>query len=139
MTAKLTPEQAMIYAMITMSAVDRTMSDIELRRIGTMVRELPPFRDFDASSIIDVAKGCQKVVSGPDGLNAVLDLIEASVPSDMRETAYVLAVEVAVSDHELRAEERRFLDLLARRLRIDTLIAAALERGARARHRRMMH
>lgn len=133
----LQPEQAMIYAMITMSAVDSTMSDVELRRIGTMVRELPPFRDFDEDQLIVEAKGCQKVVSAPDGLARVLDLIEASLPDHLRETAYVLAAEVAVSDHKLRPEERRFLDLLAGRLGIGRLVAAALERGAQARHRKI--
>ncbi len=137
MRGPLSPEQALIFAMITMSAVDSTMSDVELRRIGTMVRELPPFRDYDDSRLIEEAKSCQEVVSGDDGLKNVLELIAASLPDHLRETAYVLAVEVAVSDHALRAEERRFLDLLAAHLRIGRLAAAALERGARARHRKI--
>ena len=137
MRGPLSPEQALIYAMITMSAVDSTMSDVELRRIGTMVRELPPFQDYNTDWLVNEAKGCQEVVSADDGLTNVLDLIAASLPDHLRETAYVLACEVAVSDHAIRAEERRFLDLLARHLRIGRLAAAALERGARARHRRV--
>ncbi|MEL6872488.1 MAG: tellurite resistance TerB family protein [Pseudomonadota bacterium] len=135
MDEKLSPEQALIYAMITMSAVDGNMRDTELRRIGTMVQELPPFRAFDSEDLITEAKGCQRVVSGPDGLERVLQLIDDGLPAHLRETAYVLATEVAVSDHAIRAEERRLLDLLARQLRIDALTAAALERGANARHR----
>jgi len=134
MSTQLSPEQAMIYTMITMAGVDRTMSDTELRRIGTMVRELPPFRDFDEEQLIEEAQACGEVMSAPGGLYKVLDLIAASLPAYLRETAYVLACEVAVSDQRLRAEETRFLELLAGRLRLDPLIASALQRGAKARH-----
>ena len=137
MATRLSPEQALIYAMITMSAVDSTMSNTELRRIGTQVRELPPFRDFDETDLIQEATGCQQVVSGPDGLDVVLDMIAEALPVHLRETAYVLCAEVAVADRHMRPEERRFLELLAERLGIDELIAAALQRGAVARHTRV--
>ena len=137
MNAPLTPEQAMIYAMVTMASVDRQVVDTELRRIGTMVRELPPFQEFDENRLVEEAKDCGQVMASPGGLNRVLDVIATSLPRHLRETAYVLACEVAVSDHEVRPEEARFLELLAGRLRIDPLIAAALERGARARHQRL--
>ena len=47
MPETLTPQQALIYAMITTSASDNSMTDAELRRIGWVVKELPAFRDFD--------------------------------------------------------------------------------------------
>jgi tellurite resistance protein len=137
MEADLSPEQALIYTMITMSAVDKSMSDTELRRIGTMVRELPPFRDFEEDLLIAEAQACGRLMSAPGGLNKVLDAIARSLPPHLRETAYVLACEVAVSDHRVEEEEKRFLQLLAGRLGLDPLIASALERGARARHRRI--
>jgi tellurite resistance protein len=43
----LLPQEALIYAMITISAVDRNISDEELQRIGSIVRELPPFEDYN--------------------------------------------------------------------------------------------
>jgi tellurite resistance protein len=135
MPEKLTPQQALIYAMITTSASDNTMTDTELRRIGWIVKELPAFRDFDETRLITEAQACAKVVSGPDGLNAVLDLIAKSLPANLRETAYVLAAEVAVADIKSTPEERRFLQLLANRLGLDTLLVAALTRAAVARHR----
>lgn len=137
MDTALTPEQALIYTMITMSAVDRSMSDTELRRIGTMVKELPPFREFHEELLISEAQACGRLMSAPGGLNKVLDAIARALPEHLRETAYVLACEVAVSDHRVADEEKRFLQLLAGRLGIDPLIAMALERGARARHRRI--
>ena len=37
MTARLSPQEALVYTMITTSAVDRAMTDDELSRIGSGV------------------------------------------------------------------------------------------------------
>ncbi|HUS97761.1 MAG TPA: tellurite resistance TerB family protein [Hyphomicrobiaceae bacterium] len=135
MPDKLTPQQALIYALITTAASDNALNDIEMRRIGWVVKELPAFLDFDETRLIEEAQACAKVVSGPDGLNVVLDLIARSLPDSLRETAYVLAAEVAVADLKSSPEERRYLQLLAQRLKLDQLTVAALTRAAIARHR----
>ncbi|MEZ5844166.1 MAG: tellurite resistance TerB family protein [Hyphomicrobiaceae bacterium] len=135
MTKKLTPPQALIYAMIATSAVDARMSESELQRIGTIIKELPVFVDFDENRLIAEAQACQRVVSGEDGLERVLDLIAGGLTPSLHETAYVLAAEIAAADLKVAVEERRFLQLLAGRLRLDRLVAVALERAAAARHR----
>ncbi len=130
----LKPEQALIYAMITVSAVDRTITDAELHRIGSIVKELPVFRDYDVSWLLDESRECGAILATDDGMRRVLDLVTASLPERLRETAYVLAAEVAASDRRIASEEIRFLDLLGGALSIDKLTCAALERGATARH-----
>lgn len=139
MTTKLTPQQALIYAMITTSASDNTMTDTELARIGWIVKELPAFEGFNEDDLIAEAQACGRVVSGADGLNTVLDMIAEALPEHMRETAYVLAAEIAASDLTSSQEERRFLQLLASRLKLDPLTKAALARAAVARHRRVLN
>jgi hypothetical protein len=49
------------------------------------------------------------------------------------ETAYVLACDVAAADQEVTEKEARMLEMIRHRLKIDRLIAAAIEHGARAR------
>jgi uncharacterized membrane protein YebE (DUF533 family) len=68
----------------------------------------------------------------------VLDVIANTLPDNLRETAYILAAEVAASDLRSRPEERRFLQLLAQHLRLDKLTVAALERAALARHQQVL-
>jgi hypothetical protein len=46
----------------------------------------------------------------------------------------MLALEVAMADARIAVEEVRVLEVLRRTLHLDKLIAAALERGARARY-----
>lgn len=136
MTRSLSPQEALIYAMITTSASDNQMSDSELQRIGTVVKELPAFREFETDRLVEHAQACGLLMSGTNGLDNVLDAIAGSLPDNLKETAYVLACDVAASDETIRVEERRFLELLARRLGLDRLTTAALERAARARHQR---
>jgi uncharacterized membrane protein YebE (DUF533 family) len=136
MTAPLTPPEALIYAMVTTSAVDRRITDDELSRIGSIVKELPPFHDFDRDWLVGEAQDCGKILARPDGLRQVLDIIAEALTERLHETAYVLAAEVAATDLRVKVEEVRFLELLAERLKLDKLVCAALERAARARHQK---
>ncbi len=52
----------------------------------------------------------------------------------LRETAYALACDIAAADQEVPEEEARMLEMIRHRLKIDRLIAAGIERGARARY-----
>lgn len=128
------PENALIYVMVTMSAVDSAMSDSELRTIGDIVKYLPAFRNFDADRLIPVAKECASILQEDGGLDAVFGLVADALPDHLRETGYAVAVEVASADLPVGQEEMRLLQLLRDALDLDKLVAAAIERGARARH-----
>jgi uncharacterized membrane protein YebE (DUF533 family) len=131
------PQEALIYAMVTVAAADRKVSQNELGRINSMVRELPAFRDIEDAWLIREAQDCGKILAKPDGVNKVVRLIVEALPRELRETAYALAAEVAASDLAIKEDERDFLALLARGLELDDLVRAALERTAQARHRRV--
>jgi tellurite resistance protein len=131
----VSPQEALIYAMVTLSAVDKQMTDRELRKIGEVVQTLPVFRGFDFNRLVSVAEACGVITRDEDGLHAVLATIATSLPGRLHETAYALAVEVAAADLHVEQEELRFLELLRDVLDVDALTAAAIERSARARHR----
>jgi tellurite resistance protein len=125
---------ALIYVMVTTSAVDRAMTDAELARIGEIVSNLPIFDDFNKDSLVKTAQDCGEVLSADDGLEHVLVLIRANLPEKLRETAYAVALEVAAADLDVRPEETRFLEMLRDALDLDKLTIAAIERGIRARN-----
>lgn len=137
MSSKLSAPEALIYSMITVSAADRKITNDELARIGSIVRDLPPFSDFNDDWLISTAQDCGKLLGKSQGLDKVLDRIRDSLPERLRETAYVLSAELAATDLKVTNEEIRFLELLAEKLGIDRLTCAALERAARARHQRI--
>jgi hypothetical protein len=119
--------------MVVVSAADGSMSDKELRAIGDLTMHLPVFRDFDKDRLVQVAQECAAILDNQDGLDAVLGLIRDGLPEHLRETAYWLALEVTLTDSGVALEEIRIVEILRRALGIDHLVAAALERGARAR------
>ena len=125
---------ALIYTMVIMSAADRDMSDAELGAMTDMVSHLPVFRDYDKSMISKTADSCADSLKSEDGLEKLLKLIRASLPEKLRETAYALACDVVAADGTVTREEARLLDMLRYELQIGKLVAAAIERGARARH-----
>lgn len=137
MAHNLTTHEALIYTMITMSGVDSDISDTELNRIGTIVKNLPVFENFDIDELTKVASLCGTALGENDGLGQVLTAISVAIPEKLRETTYALAVEVAIIDRKVEREEIRFLQMLRDKLDLDKLTVAAIERGARARHRKI--
>lgn len=136
MSERISSPEALIYAMVTVSAADRTITTEELDRIGSIVRELPPFHDFTRNWLADTAQQCGSLLRKPGGIDRVLAAIKESLPPRLYETAYVLCAEVAASDLSVHADETHFLELLATALGLDRATCAALERAARARHQR---
>lgn len=134
MTQTISPHAALIYIMVTMSAVDRSMSDRELQDIGNMVTFLPVFEGFSPEKLVQVSEECGAILQEEGGLEAVFGLAKESLPVRLRETAYAVAVEVAASDLTIEPEELRLLQILADTLELEKLTTAAIERGARARH-----
>jgi tellurite resistance protein len=133
----LNPHSALIYVMVVVSAADARMSDKELHAIGDLVRSLPAFRGFSDDKIIPVARECAAILQEREGLAAVLGLVKESLTPALRETAYALALDVALAETPVHAEENRILERLRSTFEIDRLAAAALERAAIARHARI--
>lgn len=134
-TTTVEAHEALIYAMVTLSASDRRMTDRELLKIGDLVNTLPIFRDFDSERLIPIAEECGTLLQGEDGLANVLDIIANSLPERLYDAAYALSVEVAAADLHVEQEELRLLQMLRDRLDLDKLTVAAIERGAQARYR----
>jgi tellurite resistance protein len=129
----LDPHGALICTMVIVSAADSNMTDAELAAIGEIVGHLPVFRDFDRNTLPSVLESCSRLLSREEGLEEAFDEIGKILPANLRETAYALACDVAAADGQAAQEELRVLELMRDRLNIDRLIAAGIERGARAR------
>lgn len=134
MTEPMNHHAALVYVMVTVSAVDRAMTDDELHRIGEIVSNLPVFSDYDDNDLVKTAEACGEILSADGGLQQVLRLVRGALPEKLRETAYAVALEVAAADRLIRPEEIRFLEMLGDTLELDKMTTAAIERGIRARN-----
>lgn len=130
----VTHHTALVYTMVLVSAADGSMTDPELQAIGEIARTLPVFKDYDSTNLTTQAADCAALLSRNNGLDAALDVIDGALPKKLRETAYALACDIAAADLRADQEELRLLEILRHRLKVGRLPAAAIERGARARH-----
>jgi len=131
----VTVHEALIYAMVTMSAADTAMTDKELMKIGDIVKNMPIFREFDSQRLVKIAEAGLQYLRREDGIDEILSVIQTSLPPRLYETAYALAIEVASADLHVEQEELRFLQMLRDQLDLDKLVVAAIERSARVRYR----
>jgi tellurite resistance protein len=130
----LSPEDALVAVMVAVSVSDETIRTAELIKIEQIVNHLPVFGSYDADRVGRVATMVFELFEDEDGIDALFGLIHASLPPKLFETAYAIACDVAAADGQLEQTELRFLLELRETLLIDRLHAAAIERGARARH-----
>jgi tellurite resistance protein len=127
-------QSALIYTMVLVSAADREMTDAELTTIGDSVKHLPVFRDYDSDKLVTTAAQCAETLNEDDGFEKVIEAVKENLPAKLAETAYALACDVAAADGEVSQEEMELLAVIRQRLSVGRLPAAAIERGARARH-----
>ena len=130
----LTPEDCLVAMMVAVSASDENMRTSELLKIQTTVNNLPIFGNYDADRIQTVSQVVLDLFEQEDGLDALFGLIRDNLPESLNETAYAMACDVAAADGRILESELRLLEEMRYELNIDRLHAAAIERGARARH-----
>lgn len=128
------PRDALLALMIAVSESDDKFEMSELNSIRRIMRSLPIFNDYDEKRIGYVSKTVSMLTEEADGIDALFGLVRPALPSELAETAYVLACEVAVADGRIGNREFDFLGDIKDNLGIDPLVAAAIHRTVRARH-----
>ena len=131
----LTPEDTLVAVMIALSASDETVRTSELMSIERMVNHLPVFKDYQLERLKDVSSTVFDMLAEEDGLDILWDTVRTNLPERLFDTAYAMACDVAAADGTARDAELRLLEDMRYELNIDRLLAAAIEAGARARHR----
>lgn len=130
----MTPQDCLVALMVAISASDENIRTVELVKIQSAVNMLPVFADYDIDRINTISQTVFDLFEQEDGLDALFGLIRDNLPERLFETAYALACDVAAADGTLAESELRLLEEMRYELNIDRLHAAAIERGARARH-----
>ncbi len=137
MTASLSAHDALVAVMITTSAADEQLRTEELLSITRLLEQMPAFDNYDPANVKNVSAVVFDMLEVEDGLNAIVGLVKEALPSGLNETAYALACDVAAADNAVKMQELRWLEILRNDLEVDALAAAAIERAAQARHRRI--
>lgn len=130
----LSAQDCLVALMVAVSASDEDIRTAELIKIQSAVNMLPIFAGYDNDRLSVISKTVFDLFEQEDGLDALFGLIREALPERLYETAYALACDVAAADGTLEEAELRLLEEIRYEFNIDRLHAAAIERGARARH-----
>lgn len=130
----ISTQDCLVALMVAVSASDGQIQTAELIKIQSAVNMLPVFGDYDIDRLNVVSQTVFDLFEQEDGLDALFGLIRENLPERLFETGYALACDVAAADGSLAETELRLLEEMRYELNIDRLHAAAIERGARARH-----
>ncbi|MGH7044047.1 MAG: tellurite resistance TerB family protein [Acetobacteraceae bacterium] len=132
--AALDPPEALVCTMVLVAAADGGMTDREIGVMSAQVQGLPVFRDFTSIRLATASDTAVRLLDETNGLDHAARLIGAALGPRLRETAYALACEVAAADTIEQPETRQMLAFVRDALQLDPLVAAAIERGVRARY-----
>jgi len=130
----MSPQDCLVAVMIAVSASDEDIRTAELIKIENAVNMLPVFAAYDIDRMNRTAQVVFDLFAQEDGLDALFGLVRDNLPEALYETAYALACDVAAADGTLAETELSLLEEIRYELSLDRLHAAAIERGARARH-----
>ena len=133
----LDPQEALICTMVLVAAADgQGITDREVGVMTGLVQTLPIFADVTSDRLKHATEAAVSLLREEDGLNHAARLISQALEPRLRETAYALACEVVAASSRQGQSLLQMLEFVMAELAVDPLVAAAIERGARARHQK---
>ena len=133
----LDPQEALVCTMVLVAATDGGITDREIGVMSGLVQTLPAFNGFSSDQLEAATEAAINLLREDDGLAHAGRLIREALIPRLRETAYALACEVVAGDGFAGQSTLQMLEFVLGELHLDPLVASAIERGARARYRRV--
>ncbi len=133
----LDPQEALVCTMVLIAAAGGGITDREIGVMSGLVQTLPVFHNFSSERLDAATEAAVNLLREDDGLSHAGGMIREALEPRLRETAYALGCEVVAADRFAAQESLRMLEFVMGELRVDPLVAAAIERGARARHQQV--
>ncbi len=132
----LDAQEALVCTMVLVAAADGGITDREIGVMSGLVQTLPVFQDFSSDRLRAATEAAIELLGEDEGLQHAGQLIRDALEPRLRETAYALACDVVAAVRAPGQPVLRMLEFVVSELRVDSLVAAAIERAARARHQR---
>jgi tellurite resistance protein len=133
----LDAQEALVCTMVLVAAASGGMTDREIGVMAGLVQTLPVFRNFSSAQLDAATEAAVALLREEDGLTHAGRLICEALEPRLRETAYALACEVVAANRSADQDSLRMLEFVGNELRLDPLVAAAMERAAKARRQQV--
>jgi tellurite resistance protein len=129
----LDAQEALVCTMVLVAAASGEITDREIGVMAGLVQTLPAFHDFSTDHLNAATDAAIALLDEEDGLAHAARMIREALEPRLRETAYALGCEVLAADRFAEQDSLKMLGFVCSELHIDPLVAAAIERAARAR------
>ena len=133
----LDAQEALVCTMVLVAAADGAISDREIGVMSGLVQTMPAFHDFSSERLEVATEAAIGLLEEDEGLLHAMQMVRDALDPRLRETAYALACDVVAADTAPSQAVLRMLEFVVNELHLDALVAAAIERGTRARYRRV--
>ena len=127
----LSPEAALIYAMVVAAGSDRETTQDEIGIIGDLAEQLPIFCGIDRRQVAELVTRCSEQLARPGGIEQVYGQIRNALAGRLCEAAYALSCDVtALCPPQADGQP---LERIRAQLEVDGAAARTIERAARVR------
>ena len=133
----LDAQEALVCTMVLVAAADGAITDREIGVMSGLVQTMPVFQDFSSERLAVATEAAIGLLEEDEGLVHAGTMIREALEPRLRETAYALACDVVAAERKASQPVLRMLEFVMAELHLDPLVAAAIERGTRARYRRI--
>jgi uncharacterized membrane protein YebE (DUF533 family) len=124
----LTPQEALVYAMVIAAEADHQVVQAEIDIIGDLVHHLPAFAGLDRVAMTEMASRCSERIASEGSVDPLFEEIRHALSPGLRDTAYALICDVIAVDRRLNRDEMRLLDQIRAQLGVDPTLARTVER-----------
>lgn len=107
------------------AAIDGTISEKELNSINFFVNTLPVFKNFNKDSLPKKMNECMQLIEAEESFENILDAINSNLEKELKRTAFILSIEIMMTEMNIDEEAVRFLDIFGNILELSELEKAA--------------
>lgn len=122
---KLEKEEAFAAISLAAIAADGYISDEEAQSIAVDLTKRKFFEKYNAKQINSMFQKLIKIIKN-QGIEALVEKSRESLPSDLRETAFAVAIDLALADGYLDKSEKDVLSRIQQHLGISDDVATKI-------------
>jgi hypothetical protein len=131
---ELNVPQAVIAIAIAVMTADDDASEIERNELAFALRRLRLFRGYEPSYLQEQLRSISLKIKGQE-FGVVIGAVKRALTPQLRETAFLIAAELALVDTTLAAKEKVILEKLQTGLEIDAAVGSKIVEVIQIRHR----
>ncbi|MEN8221089.1 MAG: tellurite resistance TerB family protein [Pseudomonadota bacterium] len=106
-----TKQEAFLGIALATSAADGTIDESEANGIFAYLLQMKMFDGYTSRQMSDIFKKLVTVLEN-EGVGGLVAIAKSSLPSDLRETAFTCAVDIALADGVIEDSEKALLEEL---------------------------